>query len=271
MSAHVARALVVSAHPDDIEFGCGGTVARWADEGTEVTLCIATDGSTGTQKRELMGERLAELRRKESEAAAEVMGAREVVWLGYRDGYVEYSLELRRDIARTFRRCRPHRFVVMDPAPTIEDRFVNHPDHRAVASAALDTIVTAGTTPGHFPELLDEGLEPWRGLRELWIMGPGVRPVLSDISATISRKLEALLSHRSQIGEDSEQIVQWVKSRTAELGKPAGYEHAEAFQVIREGPGFHADAVPDELEASDLAPPPADPRAAPPRRREAGT
>jgi LmbE family N-acetylglucosaminyl deacetylase len=260
------RALVVAAHPDDIEFGCAGTVARWTSEGAEVTYCIVTDGSTGTQDTAMMGERLAEVRRGEARRAAEVVGARDIIWLGYRDGYVEHTLELRRDIARVFRRVRPHRYVVLDPTPTIEDRFVNHPDHRAVGQASLDVTLTAGTTPGHFPELLREGFTPWRGLRELWIMGPGAKPVAVDISDTLDRKVEALLCHASQVGEDPERITEWIRTATAQAGAPHGFAHAETFQVITQGPGFHDEEVPDDADAQ-LARPPMDPAAAPVRRR----
>ena len=258
------RALVVTAHPDDIEFGCAGTVATWTDAGAEVTYCIVTDGSTGTQDRTLMGAPLADIRRAESEAAAKIVGVDHIEWLGYRDGYVEYSLELRKDIARVFRKFKPHRFVVMDPTPTIED-FVNHPDHRAVGQASLDATLTAGTTPGHFPELLDEGFEPWRGLRETWIAGPGKKPQLVDISATIDRKIDALLCHRSQVGEDAGTIGTWMRAWTAEVGAPKGYAHAETFHVISQGPGFHAD---EQEELQDFIPAkqpwaPVDPRSAP--------
>lgn len=254
------RALVVSAHPDDMEFGSAGTIAKWADEGAEVTLCIATDGSTGTQDRELMGPPLAGIRQQESGEAAAVLGISEVVWLGYRDGYTEYSLDLRRDLARVFRRFRPHRFMVMDPAPTVEDRFVNHPDHRAVGQASLDTVLTAGTTPGHFPELLEEGLEPWRGLRELWIMGPGSKPVVSDVTTTIDRKIEALMCHKSQVGDNADEVASFVRQFTAEQGKQAGFDYAESFQMITQGPGFHdeAELEDDYLDLSKAAP---DPRA----------
>jgi LmbE family N-acetylglucosaminyl deacetylase len=257
----------VSAHPDDIEFGCAGTVAKWTSEGVDVTYCIATDGSTGTQERDLVGETLAGIRRKESELAAGVVGVSEIIWLGYPDGSVELTLGLRRDIARVFRRLRPHRFVVADPSPTIEDRFVNHPDHRAVGQASLDVTVTAGTTPGHFPELLAEGFGPWRGLRELWIMGPGTKPVAVDISTTLDRKVEALLCHRSQVGADGPRIAEWVRDWTAAAGGPHGFDHAETFQVIAQGPGFHDEEVPDDSDAG-LARPPLDPAAAPVRPRE---
>lgn len=234
------RVLVVTAHPDDLEFACAGTVALWADEGAEVTVCIGTDGSTGTQDRALMGAPLAEVRKKESTAASEMLGVHELIWLGLRDGYVEYTQGLRRDLGRIFRRYRPHRFVVMDPTPTIGDRFINHPDHRAIGQACLDVAVTSGTTPGIFPELLDEGHEPWRGLAELWIAGPAGGPEVVDITTTIDRKIEALMCHASQVGEDAAEVGDWVRKWTAETGAPKGYAYAESFRVIREGPGFHA-------------------------------
>ena len=259
------RALVVSAHPDDIEFGCAGTVATWTDAGAEVTYCIVTDGSTGTQDRSLMGERLAEIRRAETEAAAKVVGVTDIVWLGYRDGYVEYTLDLRKDIARVFRRCRPHRYVVLDPAVTMGDRFINHPDHRAVGHASLDVAMTAGTTPGHFPELLDEGVEPWRGLRETWIMGPAGGAHVVNITDTLDRKIDALMCHASQVGDDRDEVGGWLREWGAEIGAPAGFDYAESFRVIAEGPGFHADEQLDEVDLEPVKAPqaPTDPRSAP--------
>src|SRR5918992_2445099 len=268
MSRAPWRALVVTAHPDDMEFACAGTLAKWADAGADITLCIVTDGSTGTQDRELMGERLRAIRIEESAAAAALVGIHELDWLGYQDGYVEYTLDLRRDIARAFRRYRPHRFVVVDPTPIIDD-FINHPDHRAVGQASLDVTLSAGTTPGHFPELLDEGLEPWRGLREVWIAGPGQKPRVVDITDTIDRKIEALLCHRSQLGEDAKRIAGSILRFTEEAGRSHGFAHAETFSVISQGPGFHDEAhEPDPI--ASLARPVADPAAAPLRRSSDG-
>jgi LmbE family N-acetylglucosaminyl deacetylase len=261
MSRPPWRALVVTAHPDDMEFGCAGTLAKWADQGAEITLCIVTDGSTGTQDRALMGERLRAIRIEESAAAAAVVGISELDWLGYQDGYVEYTLDLRRDIARAFRRHRPHRFIVVDPTPTIEDRFINHPDHRAVGLASLDVTLTAGTTPGHFPELLDEGFDPWRGLREVWIAGPGLNPRVVDITDTIERKIEALMCHRSQLPGEPDEVGAWIRKRMAEIGKPAGFAYGESFRVIAQGPGFHAGEQDEDVDLGDLEPAPHDPRA----------
>jgi LmbE family N-acetylglucosaminyl deacetylase len=212
-----------------------------------------------------MGEPLARLRREESQRAAEVVGVNTIEWLGYRDGYVEYTLDLRRDVARMFRKWKPHRFMVLDPSPTIEDRFVNHPDHRAAGQASLDVSMTAGTTPGHFPELLDEGFEPWRGLRELWIMGPGAKPHAVDITQTIDRKIEALTCHASQVGDHVEEVAGFVRQFSAEAGKPHGFEYAESFQVISQGPGFHAGEQ-DDADL-DLATAPVHPPSAPVRRQ----
>src|SRR5205823_4013810 len=151
--------------------------------------------------------RLAAVRRKETVAAAKILGVTDVRFLAYPDGYVEYTLDLRRDIARVFRDVRPERYVVMDAAPIIGEWFVNHPDHRAVAQASLDVTVTAGTTPGHFPELLAEGLEPWRGLREVYITGPGGGNHAVDISSTLDRKIAALKCHASQLNWDPDPMI----------------------------------------------------------------
>jgi LmbE family N-acetylglucosaminyl deacetylase len=199
-----------------------------------------------------MGERLSELRKKESRAAADVIGVRELTWLDYRDGYMEYTLDVRRDVARVFRRYKPHRFIVLDPAPTIEDRFINHPDHRAIGQASLDVSMTAGTTPGHFPELLDEDLPPWRGLRELWIAGPGTKPRPVDITPTIDRKIAALKCHESQVGANIDEIEGFVRAFGAETGAQYGFDYAESFQVISRGPGFHAGEQDEDIDFGDL-------------------
>lgn len=224
------RVLAVTAHPDDIEFGCAGAIAVWVDEEAEVTFVIVTDGSTGTSDTGLIGDRLAEIRREETIAAAKILGVDDVMFLGYRDGYVEPTLDLRRDIAREFRKARPHRMIVMDPQSLPGNWFVNHPDHRAVGQASLDITITAGTTPGHFPELLEEGHEPWRGLKEIYIAGPGGGETAVDITSSVDRKIAALKCHASQLGEwdPDEMIRNW----SAQMGKEHGFVHAELFHRI---------------------------------------
>jgi LmbE family N-acetylglucosaminyl deacetylase len=216
------RVLVMSAHPDDLEFGAAGSVARWVDEGAEATLVLVTDGSTGTNDPALAGARLSEIRHAETMEAADILGI----------GYVEPTLDLRRDLAREFRKARPHRMVVMDPMPIPGGWFVNHPDHRAVGQASLDVTLTAGTTPGHFPELLDEGFEPWRGLREIFIAGPGGGETAIDVTTTLDRKIAALKAHHSQVGE-WEGLDQLIRGWTTANGKEHDMKHAELFHVIR--------------------------------------
>jgi LmbE family N-acetylglucosaminyl deacetylase len=136
-----------------------------------------------------------------------------------------------KDLARQFRRHRPHRLVCMDPQRLPTDMFVNHPDHRFVAMAALDMTLTGGTTAAIFPELvLEEGLQPWRELQETWIFGPADGPTAVDITDVVERKLDALQAHVSQVGEWD--VRSFMKERLAERGHPFGYAYAESFRVL---------------------------------------
>jgi LmbE family N-acetylglucosaminyl deacetylase len=233
------RVLCVMAHPDDVEFGAAGSVALWVDQGAEVTYVIVTDGSTGTADTGLVGGKLAEIRREESIRAAKVVGVENVIFLGYRDGYVEPTLDLRRDLAREFRKARPQRMVTMDPQSLPGGWFVNHPDHRAIGQSALDITVTAGTTPGHFPELLEDGYEPWRGLREIYLFGPGGGPIAVDITDSVDRKIEALRCHESQVGDWD--VATMMRGWMAQNGREHGYQYAELFQQFGTMEGLRAD------------------------------
>ena len=225
------RALVVSAHPDDIEFGCAGTVARWVGEGWDVRYVIVTSGQRGVQNAETDPEEFGRLREEESREAARITGVDDVTFLRFMDSEVEVTPELRRAVARQFRIHRPHRLVAMDPAQVPTDMFVNHPDHRAVATATLDTTVTGGTTAAIYPELvLEERLQPWKGLEEIWLMGPAGGAEIVDISDTFATKIAALKAHVSQIDWDVEAFV---GPRLADVGAPRGYAFAESFRVIR--------------------------------------
>ena len=161
------RALVISAHPDDIEFGCAGTVCCWVDEGWDVRYVIVTSGQKGVQDARQDPDRFGRLREQESRRAAEICGVTDVTFLERMDSEVVYDQELLKDLSRQFRIHRPHRMIVMDPQSLPTDMFVNHPDHRFVGQAALDVTMTGGTTAAIFPELLlEEGLEPWREQEE---------------------------------------------------------------------------------------------------------
>jgi LmbE family N-acetylglucosaminyl deacetylase len=225
------RALVISAHPDDIEFGCAGTVCTWVDEGWDVRYVIATSGQKGVQDARQDPDEFGRLREAESTRAAQICGVGDVTFLRYMDSEVAYGPALLKDLARQFRRHRPRRLVCMDPQQLPTDMFVNHPDHRFVAMAALDMTLTGGTTAAIFPELvLEEGLEPWQGLEETWVMGPAGGPVGVDVTDTVERKLDALQAHVSQVGEWD--VRTFIKERLAERGRAFGYEYAESFRVM---------------------------------------
>lgn len=224
------RALVVAAHPDDIEFGAAGTVARWVKEGWDVRYVITTSGQRGTQDRNVSPEELGRIREEESCEAARRTGVSDVTFLGYMDSQVAYGVDLQRDISRQFRIHRPHRLVAMDFEVLPTEFFVNHPDHRHVGLATLDITVSGGTTAGIFPELLAEGLEPWQGLGDIWIMGPAGGSEVVDITDTYPTKIAALLAHESQVGPEVEDFL---GPRLAERGRPHGYAYAESFRVVR--------------------------------------
>jgi LmbE family N-acetylglucosaminyl deacetylase len=225
------RALVISAHPDDIEFGCAGTTCKWVDEGWEVAYVIATSGQKGVQDARQDPAAFGRIRETESRRAAEICGITDVTFLGYMDSEVVYGPSLLKDLARQFRRQRPNRLIVMDPQSLPTDMFINHPDHRFVAQASLDMTLTGGTTAAIFPELLlEEGLEPWRELDETWIFGPAGGPTAVDITATVERKIDALEAHISQVGEWD--VRTFMKARLADQGRPFDYDFAETFRVL---------------------------------------
>jgi LmbE family N-acetylglucosaminyl deacetylase len=224
------RILFIVAHPDDIEFGAGGSAAVWTAEGAQVTYCIVTDGSAGSNK---PGEDLAQLvvtRQAEQIAAAELLGVRDVRFLGYKDGTLQPSLELRRDLTRLIRELKPYRVVITDPTMILAGNFyINHPDHRAVAESALYAVFPSAGTRPIFPELLDEGFEPHE-VSELYMQFTDKPETVVDISSVIDLKIQSLLCHKSQLGPEVEKMVrEW----DAEAGKEKGYAFAETFRVMK--------------------------------------
>lgn len=224
------RILVVVAHPDDIEFGVAGSVARWIEEGAVVTYCIVTDGAAGTEDPTASAEELAKIRQEEQRAAAAAVGVTDVRFLGYRDGILEPTLNVRRDITRIIREVKPYRVVCHDPTTIlVGDRYINHPDHRASGEAAAYAVFPSAVVPLIFPELFEAGFEPHR-VAELYFILTLHPDTYVDISTTIDRKIEALLCHKSQLGpEAGERVREW----NAEWGKHIGSAYAEAFRVMR--------------------------------------
>ena len=227
------RALVIGAHPDDIEFGAGGTIPRWVDEGWDVRYVIVTSGQRGVQDAGQDPVAFGRLREDEARTAAKIAGVTDVTFLGYMDTEVVHGPALLRDIAREFRRHRPHRLLTMNPEHLPVGGFVNHPDHRAVATAALDTTITGGTTAAIFPELeTEEGLPPWRELEEIWLMGPGGGDEVVDVTPYFERKLAALEAHASQMAQVPRDLRKFLARRLQSIGAPNGYRYAESFRVV---------------------------------------
>jgi LmbE family N-acetylglucosaminyl deacetylase len=227
------RILVVTAHPDDVDFGAAGSVAVWTSSGIEVTYCIVTDGSAGAVDPQADLTTLVALREDEQRAAAKEVGVREVVFLGYPDGRLQVSLDLRRDISRVIRRVKPQRVLAQSPERNWERARVSHPDHLAAGEATLCAVYPDARNPFAFPELLAEGFEA-HSVDEVWVMGSPRADRAVDITDTFERKLAALRRHDSQIGagENLDEFLRgWTAATADRFGLPEG-RLAEAFQVL---------------------------------------
>src|SRR6202522_4271480 len=232
--AEIARVLSITAHPDDVDFGAAGTIARWTDSGIEVTYCVVTDGDAGGFDENLPRAQMAPLRRAEQVAAAKCVGVTDVRFLGYPDGRVEATLGLRKDLARVIRQVRPDRVVCPSPERNYARTGASHPDHRAVGSAALDAVYPDARNPFAFPELREqEGLAPWK-VSEVWIAGSPSPTKFVDVTATFTRKIAALRAHDSQTGhwDDLEGRIRAMLGRIAAQADLPDGRLAEAFQVL---------------------------------------
>ena len=221
--------LCIAAHPDDIEFTVAGTVATWTKEGRAVTFCLVTTGGVGTNEYTPGNEGLVPIRERELQRAADILGVREVILLGYADGVVEPTLGLRRDLTRVIRRVKPDVVVCSDPTVRYYgNEYMNHPDHRAVASAALDAVFPSSETSGIFPELLTEGLAPHK-VKEVFINGAETPDTWIDIGDAFETKCAALKAHASQVGP-GEWVEGLLREWAARDGKRAGVPYAEAYR-----------------------------------------
>ena len=230
----VTRVLVVTAHPDDVDFGSAGTIASFTREGIEVAYCVVTDGEAGGSDRSAARSEVAALRRDEQRAAAARVGVSDVRFLGYPDGRVTCTLELRRDISRVVRQVRPQRLITQSPERRWDRIQASHPDHLAAGEAAVCAVYPDARNPFAHPELLaEEGLEP-HAVGEIWLMAAPRADIAVDTTSTIDDKVAALLCHRSQIADAAAlaaMIRTWGASTAVEAGLPEG-AFAESFQVV---------------------------------------
>lgn len=215
------RVLVVMAHPDDVDYGAAGTVARWTAAGHDVRYCVVTDGDAGAEDPDTDRAALAATRRGEQRDAAAVVGVKDVTFLGYPDGRVETGLALRRDVARVIRRCRPDLVLTHSPDRDLVHVKASHPDHRAVGSAVLDAVYPDARNPCAFPELLhQDGLAAWT-VPEVWVRGGPVTNHHVDVTDTFHLKMTAIRAHVSQGGQSAE-FEETMRSRLAALARDAG-------------------------------------------------
>jgi len=237
-NGHYERVLVVTAHPDDPEFGFGASIARLAGDGADVFYVICSDGCQGGEDPSVPDAQLSATRYAEQRAAAEVLGVKDVVFLGFRDGYLAPTVELRKAIAREIRRFKPDLVLTHMPVRSVGIGIgASHPDHLAVGEATMSAVYPDARNPRAYPELLDEGLEAHK-VKEVWLPGFDNPDHFVDATDLVDRKIEAILCHRSQFekpGMDADAPGKWIRERMRQTGEKAGFEYAEAFKKIQTG------------------------------------
>lgn len=226
------RVLVISAHPDDAEFGAGGTIANWVMNGTVATYVIVTDGSKGSADPDMTSEKLVALRQKEQRAAAKVIGVSEVVFLGFPDGEIYNTPELREAITKQIRIFKPDIVITHDPTTrTLQNITINHPDHRAVGDTVLDVIYPIARDRLNYPEHETEGIEPHKVL-DIFLVGSDKPTLWVDIDSTIDTKVAALREHKSQF-EDMDDLEKRVRAYSRIRAQKVSFEYAETFRRIQ--------------------------------------
>jgi LmbE family N-acetylglucosaminyl deacetylase len=231
--AEIKRVLVVMAHPDDCDFGAGGTIAQWTSQGIEVSYCIITNGDQGGEESGIPVEEMAKVRQQEQRDAGKALGVTQITYLNYRDGWLLPSIELRKEIVKAIRIAKPDRMVVQSPERNWERIYSSHPDHLAAGETAIQAVYPDSRNPFAFPELKAAGLEPWR-VREVWITGSPTPNHFVDITDTFSKKMAALHAHVSQTAHNKElenMVRSWGERNAEANGLPQG-RVAEIFKVI---------------------------------------
>lgn len=232
--AKVERVLAIMAHPDDVDFGAAGTVAHWTDRGIEVVYCLVTDGDAGGFDPSVARSAIAGIRRSEQTQAAKEVGVSDLVFLGYPDGRLVPTLELRRDLSRVIRQVRPQRVLTQCPQRNFARIYASHPDHLAAGEAALCAVYPDARNPFTFTELLEhEQLEAW-SVQDVWMMGGPSPQHPVDITDHIDRKIAALMCHASQHPDPAQTEVRvraWGTTVAEQFGL-GPQRVAEAFQVI---------------------------------------
>lgn len=232
-------AMVVMAHQDDAEFDGAGTVATWVKEGWDVYYVVIADGGSGgpddtTDVSPEARQKIIETRKVEQRAACAVLGVKDVIFLGYPDGQIQVTYELKRELVRLFRQYGPTRVICQSPDRNWQPQFIiqrHHADHLAAGRATLEAIYPCSQNPWDFPELMAEGLKPHK-ISEIFITGAPTQNYYVDITALMGTKLEALRAHVSQLGDHFEYIEELIRRVGNEAGKKYGVEYAEEFHHV---------------------------------------
>lgn len=226
------RILVISAHPDDVDFGCAGTLAKLAKKGAEIAYAICTSGEKGSNDPNISCAELALIREKEQRAAAKIIGAKEVIFLRKPDGELTYSLEFRGELVRLIRQWRPHLIFTHDPANRhFDNQYIFHADHRVVGELAFDAAYPAAMNPNFFPAQLREGLAP-HAVSEIYFFATAEPNVWVDITTTLLLKIKALRCHRSQI-KDPKLMEKFIRTWFGAWGKEKNLPYAERFRRLQ--------------------------------------
>ena len=237
-----SRAMVVFAHPDDADWGCSGTVAKWCRLGWEVVYVMCTDGSKGTEDRSLSAAELSRIRKQEQTDAGRVLGLKSIEFLDFPDGYLEPTISLRREIVRVIRKHRPHILITNNPTRDLtHSNHIGHPDHFAAGEAALSAVFPSARDHLWDESLLTQGLYSWK-VHEVWVMmfGEGGSHWNPLEEQDIEKAIGAIKSHVSQLDEP-ENVHKWMRRWRAENGKNIDAPFAEGFKRFQLVPGFTPD------------------------------
>ena len=231
--SEIKRVLAVCAHPDDVDFGASGTIASWIKQGIQVSYCICTNGDQGGEESGIPVEEMPAVRQKEQRAAGAAIGVTDITFLNYRDGSLEPTLGLRKDIVRAIRIAQPDRMVIQSPERNWERIGASHPDHLAAGEAAIQAVYPDARNPFAFPDLMDAGLQPWR-VKEVWVTAHASPDYFVDITDFFHLKMAALHAHASQTAHNSElenMVRSWGERNATAGGLPEG-RIAEAFKIV---------------------------------------
>ena len=232
--SEVERILVVVAHPDDLDFGAGGTISGWVQAGIAVTYCLCTNGDAGGFDHSVSRPEMAQIRQAEQTAAAAVLGVTDLHFLGFPDGRLESSIPLRAAISRVIRQVRPQRVLTQNPGRNFHRIYASHPDHMAAGEAAHCAVYPDARNPFAHPELLAEGLADW-AVPEMWVQGTTEPNHYVDVTGeAFELKKKALSQHVSQLPHVTDldgMLRRWLEPQAAAAGLPEG-SLAEAFLVV---------------------------------------